>query len=37
MRVLAGSTAEPGTFGIARDVDPPEELERMVFADVDLW
>lgn len=37
MRVLAGFTAEPGTFWIARDIDAPEELESMVFPDVDLW
>lgn len=37
MRVLAGFTADPGTFWIARDIDPPEELEAMVFPDVDRW
>jgi hypothetical protein len=37
MRVLAGFTAEPGTFWLARDVDPPSALEKMVFPDVDLW
>lgn len=36
MRVVAGFTAEPGTFWIARDIDPPEQLEAMVFPDVDL-
>lgn len=34
---LCRITAEAGTFWLARDIDPPEELERMVFSNIDLW
>lgn len=37
MRVLAGFAAKPGICWLARDIDPPEALEKMVFPDVDLW
>lgn len=37
LRVLAGFETSAGTFWLARDLDPPEDLERMVFPDVDLW
>jgi hypothetical protein len=37
MRVLAGFSPTPGTYFIARDIEPPEELESMVFPDANLW
>lgn len=37
MRVLAGFALNPGTYFIPRDIDPLQELEHMVFPDVDLW
>jgi hypothetical protein len=37
MRVLAGFAPTPGTFWLPRDIDPPADLEKMVFPDVDLW
>lgn len=37
MRVLAGFPAASGQFWIARDLDPPAELERMVFPQAALW
>lgn len=37
MRVLAGFPAASGQFWIARDLDPPEELEAMVFPQAALW
>lgn len=37
MRVLAGFPAASGQFWLARDLDPPEELERLVFPQASLW
>lgn len=36
VRVLAGFSPTPGTYFIARDIEPPEELESMVFPDANL-
>jgi hypothetical protein len=37
MRVLAGFSKDRGSFWIPRDVDPPKELENMIFPEVSLW
>ena len=37
MHVLAGFTVERGSFWIARDLDPPEQLEAMIFPQASLW
>lgn len=37
MRVLAGFAPNPGTFWLARDVAPPEDLEKRIFSDVEIW
>jgi hypothetical protein len=37
MRVLAGFNVQPGTFWLSRDLDPPKELEDMVFPHAQLW
>jgi hypothetical protein len=37
MRVLAGFTKERGSFWIARDVDPPKELEDLIFPHAQVW
>jgi hypothetical protein len=37
MRVLAGFPANPGQFWLERDLDPPEELESLVFPQAALW
>jgi integrase len=37
MRVLAGFSVERGSFWIARDLDPPKELEDMIFPQATSW
>lgn len=37
MRVLAGFPSTAGQFWLARDLDPPEELEALVFPQAVLW
>jgi hypothetical protein len=37
IRVLAGFPSAPGQFWLERDLDPPEELERLVFPQAVLW
>ena len=37
MRVLAGFTVERGSFWSSRDLEPPSELQEMVFPQVSVW
>lgn len=37
IRVLAGFPSSPGQFWLERDLDPPEELERLIFPQAALW
>lgn len=37
IRVLAGFPSSPRQFWLERDLDPPEELERLIFPQAALW
>lgn len=37
MRVLAGFPAQAGSYFIARDIDPPQHLEALIFPQASIW